>query len=120
MQKKIGDLWSIVFLLLPSSEKSYLLESSLPVFLSDERNELVVDVSALRLEEAGPGTQLVEEEQILLPANLPVIPLGGLLLELFPLLHLFVVRETDPVDPLERFGVGLALPVCRRVLGDGH
>jgi hypothetical protein len=41
------------------------LKSSLPVLLPDKLDQLVVDVSALRLEEARAGTQLVEEEQIL-------------------------------------------------------
>jgi hypothetical protein len=43
----------------------YLLEASLPVFLPNELDQLVVDVGAFRLEEAGAGAQLVEEEQVL-------------------------------------------------------
>ena len=43
-----------------------LLEAALPVLLLDVVHELVVDVRALGLEEAGAGAELVEEEQVLL------------------------------------------------------
>merc|ERR1719234_1025192 len=60
-----------------------LLKASLPVLLLDEGKELVVDVSALGLEKAGPWREFVEEEKILLNSDLPVVSLCCLLLEQF-------------------------------------
>ena len=57
------------------------MKASLPIFFLDEGKELVVDVRALGLEEAGSRAELVEEEQVLLLAQLAVVPLGSFLLE---------------------------------------
>jgi hypothetical protein len=46
---------------------------------SDELDEAVVDANAMRLEEARARRQLVEEKELLLPANKPVISLLGFL-----------------------------------------
>jgi len=43
-------------------------------------DERLVDVGPLGLEEAASWTEFVEEKQLLLPADLAVIPLGGFLL----------------------------------------
>lgn len=49
----------------------------------EEVYELVVDVCALGLEEAGAGGHLVEEEELLLDTNLPVVTLSSLFLQTF-------------------------------------
>lgn len=49
-------------------------------------------------------------------ADLSVVSLGGLFLYDLPLLELFGLGERDAVDTLEAFCVGLAFPVCGRVL----
>ena len=48
-----------------------------------------------------------------------MVPFGGLLLEVLPLLELLGVGEGDAVDALEGLGVRLALPVGGRVLRTG-
>ena len=58
----------------------HLSESSLPVLLPDEVGELVEDVRALRVPEGRARTERVEEEEVLLPAELAVVTLRGLLL----------------------------------------
>lgn len=98
--------------------RDHLLESSFPVLRAYEFHEGVVDVSSARLKEARSRRELVEEEQLLLLADLAMIALGRLLLELLPLLELLVVGEADAVDPLQHLGVRLALPIGRRVFGD--
>ncbi len=50
-------------------------------------------------------------------ANLSVVSLGGLLLEVLPLLELLAVRKRDTIDALQALSVAVALPVRRRVLG---
>ena len=42
------------------------LEPALPVFLLDHVDETIVNDSSVGKEESAPGTQLVEEEQILI------------------------------------------------------
>ena len=76
-------------------------------------------MSTFGLEETRAWRQLVEEEQILLHSNLPVVSLGCLFLDVFPLLHLFALWEGDAVDPLQAFGLGVPLPVGSRILCDG-
>ena len=45
----------------------------------DELHKRVVDAGAVGLEEAGAGRELVEEEELLLSAHQPVVPLLRLL-----------------------------------------
>jgi len=52
-------------------------------------------------------------------ADLAMVSVLGLLLEVLPLLQHLGVGEGDPVDPLEGLHVGAALPVCGGVLGRG-
>ena len=49
-------------------------------------------------------------------ADLAMVSVLGLLLEVFPLLEHLGVGEGDPVDPLEGLHVRATLPVCGRVL----
>ena len=57
-----------------------LLEATLPILILDELEQLVVDVGALGLEKAGAGRELVEEEEVLLDAELTVVTLCSFLL----------------------------------------
>ena len=45
------------------------MEPPFPVFLADEFDQLVVDVSSFGFEETGARTQLVEEEKVLQNEN---------------------------------------------------
>lgn len=54
------------------------------------------------------------------PADLAVVALSGLLLELDPLLQLLGVGEGNAVHALQRLGLVVALPVGRRILGHRH
>ena len=51
------------------------------------------------------------------PANLSVVTLGRLFLEVFPLLELFGVWEGNAVNSLEGLCICFAFPVGGRVLG---
>lgn len=90
------------------------------VLLSDELHELVVDVGAEGLEEAGTGGELMEEEELLLLTESAVVVLASLLLELLPLLQQLGVGEGDTVDTLKSIVVRRTEPVAGRVLGDGE
>jgi len=54
----------------------------------------------VRQEEARARAELVEVEELLLEADLAVVALGRLLLEVLPLGELLLVGEGDAVDPL--------------------
>ena len=64
---------------------------------ADEFNPCVVDVGTTWQEEARSWAELVEEEQLLLLANLAVVALGGLLLEVLPFLKLFLAYPKPTV-----------------------
>eukprot|EP00123_Amoebidium_parasiticum_P006088 comp17140_c0_seq1/m.15944 comp17140_c0_seq1/g.15944 ORF comp17140_c0_seq1/g.15944 comp17140_c0_seq1/m.15944 type:complete len:345 (+) comp17140_c0_seq1:800-1834(+) len=71
----------------------HLSEPTLVVLPPDQSHQAVVDPCAVGKEEARTRAELVEEEQLLFFANLPVVPLSCLLLQGLPLLHQFVVGE---------------------------
>ena len=108
-QLSVVDVWT-----------DHLLEASLPVFLLDKRLKFVVNVSSFGLEETRSRRKFVEEKEILLHSDFPVISLCRLFLKVFPLLHLLAVGERDAVDPLQTFGLCVALPVGGGVLSDGE
>ena len=64
------------------------LEASLSVLASDKGYELIIDESALRIEEAASRAEFVKEEKILLLTDLSVITLSSLFLEMLPLFQL--------------------------------
>ena len=92
-----------------------LLEAPLRVLGPDEGNEGVVDPGTAWEEEAAARAELVEEEELLVPAYEAVIALLGLLAPLLPLGEALVVVEGDAVDTLEDLVFGLAKPVARGV-----
>mmetsp|Transcript_15283 Transcript_15283/g.38921 ORF Transcript_15283/g.38921 Transcript_15283/m.38921 type:complete len:278 (-) Transcript_15283:291-1124(-) len=59
----------------------------------------------------------MEHEELLFLANIPVVTLLGLRLEVLPLCQLLVVREGDAVHALQRLAVGRAEPIRAGVLG---
>ena len=65
-------------------------------------NKSVVDARAVRHEEAGAGGHAVEEEELLLRADVAVVPLLGLLHSVLVVLHRGRVGEGDAVHPLQR------------------
>lgn len=96
------------------------LVASLAVLLSNELHQRVVDVCAARQEEAAARTQLVEEEQVLLPPQLAMVSLCSLFLEVLPFLELLGVRERDAVDPLQGLRIALPFPIGGGVLYGEH
>jgi hypothetical protein len=70
-----------------------LAKASLPVLLLKEVCELVVYVGSLGLEEAGPGAQLVEEEEILFTTKLAVVAFRSLLLKIKPITMLNILYQ---------------------------
>ena len=80
----------------------HFLIASFPILVADERDQLVVDPRTVREPEAAAGRQVVEEEQLLLGAEVTMVALLGLLLELQPLLQHALVRERYAVDSLQR------------------
>lgn len=62
---------------LPSA--SHLLVLILPVLLSHQLNECVVDASTMWQEETAAWAQVMEEEELLLHTNITMIALFGLL-----------------------------------------
>ena len=74
----------------------------------------------MREEETASRTQLIEEEQLLLPPNLTMIALSSLRKEVLVLRQLLLVGEGDTVDTLQRLIVRVAEEVRGRVLGDHH
>ena len=97
-----------------------LLETTLLVLSTDERDESVVDAGSVGEEEARSGGDLVEEPQLLVLSDLSVVSLLGLLEPLHVLLQLLVVGERDTVDTLQRGVIGVSKPVGGRVFGDAH
>mmetsp|Transcript_25488 Transcript_25488/g.42978 ORF Transcript_25488/g.42978 Transcript_25488/m.42978 type:complete len:248 (+) Transcript_25488:1998-2741(+) len=79
-----------------------LLVAAYPVLLLDEVHEAVVDPGTVRHPECRAGRQVVEEKQLLLGAQVAVVALLRLLLELQPLLQLTLVWEGDAVHALQR------------------
>lgn len=77
----------------------------------DEVHERVVDVSPFGQEEAAAWAEFVEEEELLVTPQFPVVALGCLLLPLLPVLHLLGVRERNAVDALQGLGIRVTLPV---------
>jgi hypothetical protein len=70
----------------------------------------------VRQEEGGTRGNLVEEEQLLLQANLPVVALRSLFKECLVLLKLLLVRERNTRNSLNGLVGVVAKPVCGRVL----
>eukprot|EP01136_Pigoraptor_vietnamica_P037807 Opistho-1_new@106270 len=95
-----------------------LLEAALHILAPNQCNEFVVNAGPVRQEEAAAGAQLVEKVQLLLLANLAVVSLGRLLLQLLPLGELLGVRERNAVHALQRLGLSVAFPVRSRALCD--
>jgi hypothetical protein len=58
----------------------------------------------------------MEEKQFLLCAEIAMVSLLGLLLELLPLFELSFVREGDSIDSLERIVCHLSEPIGGRGL----
>lgn len=83
---------------------------------TNKLDEFVVDVRAGRVPKARAGRPLVEEEELVLSSELPVIALRRLLLQRLPLLELLLVRKRDAVHSLQRLGIRAPFPVGRRVL----
>ena len=81
-----------------------------------ELNERVVDARAVRKPHARAGRELVEEEELLLLADPPVIPFSRELERGVVLLELLGLGEGDAVDALERVVVLVAEEVRGRVL----
>jgi hypothetical protein len=80
--------------------RDHFVVVALPVLLADEVLQPVVEARAVRQEEARARAELVEVEELLLEADLAVVALGRLLLEVLPLGELLLVGEGDAVDPL--------------------
>jgi len=78
-----------------------LLVATLEVLLAHELDKGIVDPRSVREEEAASGAQVVEEEEFLVFADLPVVPLRCLSEECLILGQLLLVREGDTVDSLE-------------------
>lgn len=85
----------------------------------DKGHQGVVDPGTVGEEEAAAGAQLVEEEELLVPAHQAVVPLLGLLTPLDPLRQLLVLAEGDTVHTLEDLVLGLSEPVARGVPVNG-
>lgn len=69
------------------------IKSSLLVLAPDQLQQSIVDSGAVWQEEGGTRRSLVEEEQLLLQANLSVVALRSLFKECLVLLKLLLIRE---------------------------
>mmetsp|Transcript_10181 Transcript_10181/g.25475 ORF Transcript_10181/g.25475 Transcript_10181/m.25475 type:complete len:200 (+) Transcript_10181:1221-1820(+) len=94
-----------------------LVEAALAILRTHQLLEPVVDPSAVVGPEARPGRHhAIEEEQVLLLADPPVIAFFRLLESPLVLLQLLRRREGDTVDALQRVIVCRSKPVSRRIL----
>lgn len=83
-----------------------LLVAALAVLRAQKGLEGVEDLGTVGQKEGASWRNLVEEEQLLLLAQLNVVALLGLLQELQVLLHLLLIGESNTADTLQRV-VGL-------------
>ena len=67
--------------------------------------KLLVNELSFGKKETASGRQVVEKEKFLFFSDLPVVPLLGFLLELHPLLEVFLVGKADSVNSLQSFHV---------------
>ena len=92
------------------------LVSALKVFLAHELHQRVVDPSAMRQKETASGTELVEEEKLLVLSNLAMVALGGFSEESLVFGQLLLVGEGDTVDTLQRIVLRITEEVRSRAL----
>jgi hypothetical protein len=95
-----------------------LREATLAVLGADKLNQTVVDASAVGQPEGRSWGQLVEHQETLMLTDDTVVTLGGLLLEVNPLLEELLVGEGDTVDALQGIVLGISSPVGGGVLGN--
>lgn len=84
---------------------------SLPVLLLDEVHQCVVDTYTVWEPETTSRRNLIEEPQVLLLSNLPVVTLRSFLEELLVFCELLGIGEGDAVYPLKGVVIGVAEPV---------
>ena len=92
----------------------------LPVLLADELHQLVVNLGALRQEEARARGEGVEEEELLVETDQAVVALLRLLDAKLVLGHELLVGEGDGVDADQGVLGDVGSPVRPRALVDGH
>mmetsp|Transcript_8779 Transcript_8779/g.18552 ORF Transcript_8779/g.18552 Transcript_8779/m.18552 type:complete len:735 (+) Transcript_8779:385-2589(+) len=88
-----------------------LVVAALPVVVLDEVDERVVDAGSVGQPEGGASGEVVEHDEFLLCGDAAVITLLCLLLVLLPNLQHLLVRERDPVHPLQRVVLRVSQPI---------
>ena len=94
------------------------MEPAAPVMTADKLHKRVVNARAMRHEECTARANVIEEEEVLLAADVAVVAALRFLAELEPVVHELVFGEGDAVDALEGLVGGVAEPVGGRVLVD--
>lgn len=91
-------------------------ETTLLVLALDEVQQGVVDTHTVGQEEGRAGRNLIEEEELLVLANLSVVALGSLSKEVLVLLELLLVRERNTSNSLHGLVGAVTEPVGGRIL----
>jgi len=81
------------------------------VFSSHQINQAVIDLCAMRQKESTPRCKLVEEKQVLVLSNHPMIPLQGFLFKILVFFKLGFFWEGNSVNSLELVFGGITKPV---------
>lgn len=88
-----------------------LVETTGSVFALDQVHEGVVNAYTVWQEEGGTGGGFVEEEKLLVLADLSVIAFGSLSKEVLVLLKLLLVGERNTSNSLDRLVLAVTEPV---------
>mmetsp|Transcript_52532 Transcript_52532/g.78488 ORF Transcript_52532/g.78488 Transcript_52532/m.78488 type:complete len:385 (-) Transcript_52532:986-2140(-) len=91
--------------------------SSLPVMVTNERDEFVVDAGTVGKPEGTTRRQVVKHDQFLLLGNATMIAFFCLFLVLLPHFQLLLVGETNTIHALQGFIVGVPKPLRGRMSG---
>ena len=83
---------------------------------SHQLHQGVIYPCSMWQEEATSRTQIIEEEKLLLLADLTMITFGRFSKEQFVFRHFFLIREGDSIDTLKWFVVRVPKEIWRRVL----
>lgn len=71
------------------------LEATLAVLATKKIYQRIVDMGPVWSEEAGSWAKFVEEEQLMFPSQLSMVPFGGFFLQFLPFLQLLGVRKRN-------------------------
>lgn len=90
------------------------------VLFTHDREQLVINNSAMGMEERGACRDLIELEKTLVHSDLAVVAFSDFLLNTDVFFEFFVIGERNTIDTLQRVIIFLTEPVSTGGLGDHH